>query len=74
MRSDDWLYKPVCAILNSSDKNHSSQLSASSTKMFAVASLIALATAALPTVFAHGGVLLYSNEGNYYQGWCVNLN
>ena len=41
--------------------------------MFAVASLIALASSALPTVFAHGGVLAYSNAGNWYQGWYVSL-
>ncbi|EKM56323.1 glycoside hydrolase family 61 protein [Phanerochaete carnosa HHB-10118-sp] len=37
--------------------------------MFAFAALVALASSALPTVFAHGGVLAYSNAGNWYQGW-----
>ncbi|KAF7797709.1 hypothetical protein EIP86_008909 [Pleurotus ostreatoroseus] len=37
--------------------------------MFAFASLLALASATLPSVLAHGGVLLYSNDGNWYQGW-----
>ena len=39
--------------------------------MFAFATLVALASAALPQVFAHGGVLAYSNAGNWYQGWYV---
>ncbi|THH32771.1 hypothetical protein EUX98_g1376 [Antrodiella citrinella] len=37
--------------------------------MFAFATLVALASATLPRVFAHGGVLAYSNAGNWYQGW-----
>ena len=39
--------------------------------MFAFATLAAVASAALPQVLAHGGVLAYSNAGNWYQGWCV---
>ncbi|KAI0088953.1 cellulose-growth-specific protein [Irpex rosettiformis] len=37
--------------------------------MFAFTALLALASAALPSVLAHGGVLSYSNAGNWYQGW-----
>jgi len=37
--------------------------------MFAFATLVALASAALPQVLAHGGVLSYSNVGTTYQGW-----
>ncbi|KIP10563.1 carbohydrate-binding module family 1 protein [Phlebiopsis gigantea 11061_1 CR5-6] len=37
--------------------------------MFAFSTLLALASTALPTVLAHGGVLSYSNAGNWYQGW-----
>ncbi|KAI0638640.1 cellulose-growth-specific protein [Trametes polyzona] len=37
--------------------------------MFAFAALAAFASAALPKVLAHGGVLAYSNAGNWYQGW-----
>ena len=37
--------------------------------MFAFASLVALASAALPQVIAHGGVLSYSIDGTWYQGW-----
>ena len=40
--------------------------------MFAFASLVALASAALPQVFAHGGVLSYQIEGQIYQGWAVS--
>ncbi|GJE99435.1 glycoside hydrolase family 61 protein [Phanerochaete sordida] len=36
--------------------------------MFAL-SLLALVSTALPSVIAHGGVLSYSNGGNWYQGW-----
>ena len=39
--------------------------------MFAFAALTALASVALPKVLAHGGVLSYSNAGNWYQGWSV---
>lgn len=41
--------------------------------MFAFAALTALASVALPKVLAHGGVLSYSNAGNWYQGWAVSL-
>jgi lytic cellulose monooxygenase (C1-hydroxylating) len=37
--------------------------------MFAFAPFLALASATLPTALAHGGVLAYSNAGNWYQGW-----
>ncbi|KAI0329645.1 cellulose-growth-specific protein [Cubamyces sp. BRFM 1775] len=37
--------------------------------MFAFTALVTLASAALPKVLAHGGVLSYSNAGNWYQGW-----
>ncbi|GJE96364.1 glycosyl hydrolase family 61-domain-containing protein [Phanerochaete sordida] len=37
--------------------------------MFAFATLVAFASAALPTVFAHGGVLSYSIGGQIYEGW-----
>ncbi|KAI0650901.1 cellulose-growth-specific protein [Trametes meyenii] len=37
--------------------------------MFALTALVTLASAALPKVLAHGGVLSYSNAGNWYQGW-----
>ncbi|KAI0076549.1 cellulose-growth-specific protein [Panus rudis PR-1116 ss-1] len=37
--------------------------------MFAIASILAVASAAIPQVLAHGGVLSYSNAGNWYQGW-----
>lgn len=37
--------------------------------MFAFTALLALASSALPAVLAHGGVLAYSNGGNWYQGW-----
>ncbi|KAI0029608.1 cellulose-growth-specific protein [Vararia minispora EC-137] len=37
--------------------------------MFALASLTAVASSFLPTVLAHGGVLAYSNAGNWYAGW-----
>ena len=40
--------------------------------MFAFATLVALASAALPQVFAHGGVLSYQIEGQIYQGWAVS--
>ena len=40
--------------------------------MFAFTALVALASAALPKVLAHGGVLAYSNAGNWYQGWAVS--
>ena len=43
--------------------------SLSQTKMFAFATVLAVASAALPTALAHGGVLAYSNAGNWYQGW-----
>lgn len=39
--------------------------------MFAFAALVALASAALPQVLAHGGVLSYVIEGATYQGWAV---
>lgn len=39
--------------------------------MFAFAALVALASAALPQVLAHGGVLSYVIEGTTYQGWAV---
>ena len=42
--------------------------------MFALTALVTLASAALPKVFAHGGVLAYSNAGNWYQGWAVSLS
>ncbi|KAI0758199.1 glycosyl hydrolase family 61-domain-containing protein [Fomes fomentarius] len=37
--------------------------------MFAFAALVTLASAALPQVLAHGGVLSYVIEGTDYQGW-----
>ncbi|TFY75529.1 hypothetical protein EWM64_g8483, partial [Hericium alpestre] len=37
--------------------------------MFQFAALAAFAAAALPKALAHGGVLAYSNAGNWYQGW-----
>ncbi|EMD31057.1 glycoside hydrolase family 61 protein [Gelatoporia subvermispora B] len=37
--------------------------------MFAFASLLALASAALPTALAHGGVLSYEIAGQWYEGW-----
>ncbi|KAH9939349.1 glycosyl hydrolase family 61-domain-containing protein [Epithele typhae] len=37
--------------------------------MFAFTALVALASAALPQVFAHGGVLSYKIGGTTYQGW-----
>ncbi|PSS03715.1 hypothetical protein PHLCEN_2v3969 [Hermanssonia centrifuga] len=37
--------------------------------MFAFAALLALASSALPAALAHGGVLSYSNGGNWYEGW-----
>ncbi|KAI1795017.1 glycosyl hydrolase family 61-domain-containing protein [Ganoderma leucocontextum] len=37
--------------------------------MFAFATLVALASAALPKVLAHGGVLSYEIEGEILQGW-----
>ncbi|KAI0693503.1 glycoside hydrolase family 61 protein D [Cytidiella melzeri] len=37
--------------------------------MFAFATLLVIASAAIPTALAHGGVLAYSNAGNWYQGW-----
>lgn len=40
--------------------------------MFAFATLVALASAALPSVLAHGGVLSYQIEGQIYQGWKVS--
>lgn len=40
-----------------------------SSVMFAFASLLAIASVAVPRVLAHGGVLSYSNAGNWYQGW-----
>lgn len=40
--------------------------------MFAFATLVALASAALPNVLAHGGVLSYGIEGQIYQGWKVS--
>ena len=39
--------------------------------MFAFAALLTFASAALPTVLAHGGVLSYSIGGQIYEGWCV---
>ncbi|THG95831.1 hypothetical protein EW026_g5889 [Hermanssonia centrifuga] len=36
--------------------------------MFAFAALLALASSALPAALAHGGVLSYSNGGNWYEG------
>ena len=41
------------------------------TDMFAFASLAAFAAAALPQVFAHGGVLSYKIGGQIFQGWAV---
>ena len=32
-------------------------------------SLVSLALAALPLARAHGGVLSYSIDGSWYQGW-----
>ena len=40
--------------------------------MFAFASLVALASAALPQVLAHGGVLSYKIGGQIFQGWAVS--
>ncbi|KAI0337327.1 hypothetical protein BDW22DRAFT_1340024 [Trametopsis cervina] len=37
--------------------------------MVALTALLAVASAALPTAFAHGGVLSYQNGGKWYQGW-----
>ncbi|KAI0722548.1 glycosyl hydrolase family 61-domain-containing protein [Earliella scabrosa] len=37
--------------------------------MFAFATLVALASAALPQVLAHGGVLSYKIDGQIFQGW-----
>jgi len=37
--------------------------------MFALATFAAVASATLPQVLAHGGVLSYSNAGNWYWGW-----
>ncbi|KAA1478682.1 glycoside hydrolase family 61 protein D [Dentipellis sp. KUC8613] len=37
--------------------------------MFAAAALLALASTAIQGALAHGGVLAYSNAGNWYQGW-----
>lgn len=37
--------------------------------MFAFAALLAVASSILPEVAAHGGVLAYSNAGNWYNGW-----
>ena len=39
--------------------------------MFAFATLVALASAALPQVLAHGGVLSYKIDGQIFQGWAV---
>jgi cellulase len=33
------------------------------------ASALVILAAALPQVLAHGGVLSYSNGGNWYNGW-----
>ena len=41
--------------------------------MFAFTALVTLASAALPKLLAHGGVLSYSNAGNWYQGWAVRI-
>ena len=43
-------------------------------EMFAFASLVALASAALPNVLAHGGVLSYEIEGQIFQGWKVGTS
>lgn len=40
-----------------------------SANMLAFATLLALVSASLPPVLAHGGVIAYSNGGNWYQGW-----
>ncbi len=37
--------------------------------MFALTALLAVASATLPKALAHGGVLAYSNGGNWFQGW-----
>ncbi|KAI0092895.1 cellulose-growth-specific protein [Irpex rosettiformis] len=37
--------------------------------MVTFAALFAVASAAIPTALAHGGVLAYANGGNWYQGW-----
>ncbi|KAH8103873.1 glycosyl hydrolase family 61-domain-containing protein [Cristinia sonorae] len=36
--------------------------------MFAFATLVAFASTALPQALAHGGILSYSNAGNWYKG------
>ena len=42
--------------------------------MFAFAALVTLASAALPRVFAHGGVLSYKIDGQIFQGWAVCIH
>ena len=37
--------------------------------MFTLTSLLVVASAAVPQVLAHGGVLAYSNAGNWFDGW-----
>ena len=37
--------------------------------MLALAGIIVAASATLPRAYAHGGVLAYSNAGNWYNGW-----
>ncbi|CAL1710435.1 unnamed protein product [Somion occarium] len=37
--------------------------------MLSLVSLFAIASIAVPTALAHGGVLSYVNAGNWYQGW-----
>jgi len=37
--------------------------------MFALGTLLALASAAAPGALAHGGVLSYANSGSWYWGW-----
>ncbi|THH12116.1 hypothetical protein EW146_g7807 [Bondarzewia mesenterica] len=37
--------------------------------MLSLATLLVLASSALPSVLAHGGVLSYAIEGNWYWGW-----
>lgn len=34
--------------------------------------ILAVLATVLPTVLAHGGVLSYSNAGNWYWGWSVS--
>lgn len=42
--------------------------------MFNFAAVLALASTALPIALAHGGVIAYSNGGNWFQGWSVLLS